>query len=101
MISKSSNLFSYILPITSSLIIRILSDNNTASHKALAIVSLSSVTVRNGILSDGKRLKGTDFYVHQDLPKEAQKSRKLLRSFFLADRANNKKSTFIGTRSRI
>ena len=80
MISKSSDQ----LHLTDDLItnythratFRVISDNNTTSHKALAIVSLSSVTVRNRILSIGKRLEGTDFYVHTDLPKEEQESRK-------------------------
>ena len=36
--------------------IRVISDKNTASHKASAIVFLSSVSVRNKILSVEKRL---------------------------------------------
>ena len=79
--------------------IRVISDNNTASHKALTIVSLSFVTIRNRILSVGKRLKGTGFYIHPNLPKEEQDSRKLLRSFFLA--TNKEKSAYIDTRLRI
>ena len=70
--------------------IRVISDNNTASHKALAIVSLCSVTVRHRILSVVKPLKGTGFYVHPDLPKKVQESRKLLQLFFLAACANTK-----------
>ena len=83
--------------------IRVISDNNTASHRDLAtyIVSLNSVTVRNSILSVGKRLKGTDFYIYQDLPKAVKESHKLLQPFFLDARANNKKCTYIGTRWRI
>ena len=80
---------------------RVISDKNRTSHKALAIGSLSSVTIRNRILSVGKRLKDTGFYVQSDLPKEVQISRKLLRPFFLAARVNNEQFTYIGTRLRI
>ena len=82
MISKNSSdqlhltddlITNYMHPAT----IRVILDNNTASHKALANVSLSSVTVRNRILSVKKRLKGIGFYVHPDLLKEVQESRKI------------------------
>ena len=67
---------------THSAAIRVISDNNTISHKTLAIVSPSSVAIRNGLLSVGKRLKGIGFYVHADPPKEVQESCKLLRQLF-------------------
>ena len=51
----------------------------------------------NSILSVGKCLKGTNFYVHSDLPKEVEESCKLLCPFFLAACTNNEKSTHLGT----
>ena len=44
---------------THSATITVISNNNTASYKALTIASLGSVTTRNDILSVGKRLKCT------------------------------------------
>ena len=91
----------FIINYTHCATIRVISDNNTAAYKALAIVSLISVTVCNGILSVWKRLKGTSFYVHPEICQEKCKKRVNYIAVFLDARANNEKSLNIGPRLHI
>jgi hypothetical protein len=80
---------------------RIVSDGSIPTRKALTIVTLSTVAVRNRLLALGKNLKGTAIFIHPDLPKSAQDARKQLRPFLIASRANNERSSFVGSRLRI
>jgi hypothetical protein len=81
--------------------VNVIRELNTADHKALAIITLKSVTARNALLACGKHLKNTRIFMSADLPKDVQTAQKSLRPFFLAARASGLRAFFVGSHLQI